>query len=121
MRCSRTEWPGQAILDVGCGTGRHSIELARRGYIVTGLDVSAGMLREARKHAAATNVNVRWIEADATRFSLREERFEAVVCLCEGAFGLLGSGHDPIGQPLAILRNVSAAMKTQAKCLFTRR
>ena len=70
MRCSRTEWPGQAILDVGCGTGRLSIELARRGYVVTGLDVSAGMHREVRKHAAAAKVNVRWIEAVVCLFTV---------------------------------------------------
>ena len=34
--------PGSAILDMGCGTGRHSVELARRGYRMTGVDLSAG-------------------------------------------------------------------------------
>ena len=33
--------PGASILDVGCGTGRHSIELAKRGYTLTGVDLSA--------------------------------------------------------------------------------
>ena len=41
--------PGATILDVGCGTGRHAIELARRGYMVTGVDLSSGMLAEAKK------------------------------------------------------------------------
>jgi len=40
------------ILDVGCGTGRHSIELATRGYCVTGIDLSEGQLAKARKVAA---------------------------------------------------------------------
>jgi SAM-dependent methyltransferase len=42
---------GAAILDVGCGTGRHAVELARRGFAVTGVDLSSGMLAKARKHA----------------------------------------------------------------------
>ena len=40
---------GSHILDIGCGTGRHCIELARRGYKMTGVDISSGMLNEARK------------------------------------------------------------------------
>jgi predicted TPR repeat methyltransferase len=42
------------ILDIGCGTGRHAIELARRGYDVTGVDLSASQLRRAREKALAT-------------------------------------------------------------------
>lgn len=110
--------PGAAILDVGCGTGRHAIEIARRGFAVTALDISAGMLAEARQRAQAAGVRVDWRQEDATRFALTSE-FDAVICLCEGACGLLASGDDPIEQPLAILRNVARAMKPGAKCLFT--
>ncbi len=110
--------PGHAVLDVGCGTGRHAIELARRKYRVTGVDVSAGMIEEARRHAAAAGVTVAWIEADARNISCREP-FDAAICLCEGAFGLLGSADDPIGQPRAILHTIAGAMKPGAKCVFT--
>lgn len=109
---------GGSVLDVGCGTGRHAIELARRGYAVTGLDLSAGMLARAADAAKAANVHVHWIQANATRFAL-PERFDAAICLCEGAFGLLGGGDDPIEQPLSILRNVSRSLKPQARALFT--
>lgn len=44
------------ILDIGCGTGRHAIELARRGYHVTGFDLSEGQLSLARQKAAAADV-----------------------------------------------------------------
>ena len=46
------------ILDIGCGTGRHAIELAGRGYGVTGFDLSEGQIRRAREKAAAAGVAV---------------------------------------------------------------
>jgi len=110
--------PGASILDIGCGTGRHAAELARRGYRVTGVDISAGMLAQARQRAAAAQVKVVWLQADAARFA-PDSLYDAVICLCEGAFGLLGGRDNAIDQPLAILRNAAAAMKPQAKCLFT--
>jgi SAM-dependent methyltransferase len=110
--------PGAAILDVGCGTGRHAVELARRGFRVTGVDISAGMLAGARKKADAAGVQVAWFQADATHF-VSAELFDAVICLCEGAFGLLSGADDALGQPAAILRTVAAAMKPGVKCLFT--
>src|SRR4030067_2349773 len=110
--------PGGSILDVGCGTGRHAIELAKRGYAVTGIDLSSGMLAMAAEAAKTARVSVDWIHSDATRFSL-PGRYDGAVCLCEGAFGLLGQGHDPIGQPLSILCNISRSLKPQAKAVLT--
>ena len=81
------------ILDIGCGTGRHAIALARRGHRVTGLDLSSGMLAQAVKAANEAGTEVRWIHADATRFTTRT-RFDAAICLCEGAFSLLGMKED---------------------------
>jgi len=89
-----------SILDVGCGSGRHSVELAKRGYAVTGLDLSAEMLAKAAESADTAGVHVEWIHSDATQFSF-PATYDAAVCLCEGAFGLLGQQDDPIEQPLA--------------------
>ena len=110
--------PGSAILDVGCGTGRHSIELAKRGYAMTGLDLSAEMLAIAEKTAQAQGVEVEWVQKSAVDFSF-PPRFDAVIGLCEGAFGLLSQSDDVIDQPLAILSNVSRSLKPQAKAIFT--
>lgn len=110
--------PGRSILDVGCGTGRHSIEMARRGYRVTGLDLSQEMLARAASAAGAAGVEVEWIRSNATEFTL-PAKYDAAICLCEGAFGLLGQLDDPIGQPLAILCNISRSLKPDAKAVFT--
>lgn len=109
---------GASVLDVGCGTGRHSIELAKRGYAVTGLDLSAEMLARAASKTQAENVKVEWVHSDATRFAF-SEKFDAGICLCEGAFGLLSQTDDPVDQPLAILRNISRSLKPGARAVLT--
>lgn len=110
--------PGASILDVGCGTGRHAVELARKGYAVTGIDLSSGMLAQARDKAKAAQVAVEWIQDNACTFSL-DKQFDAVICICEGSFGLLGGADDANEQPLAILRNVCRSLKPGSKTLFT--
>jgi len=110
--------PNDSILDVGCGTGRHAIELAKRGYSVTDVDISTGMLARAKAAALNAGVRIEWIHANAARFSLPRE-YNAAICLCEGSFGLLGVDDDPIGQPLSILYNVSRSLRLGGKTLFT--
>jgi SAM-dependent methyltransferase len=110
--------PGARILDIGCGTGRHSVELARRGYAMTGVDLSPGMLAEARKAARDAGVNVEWIQGDATQLDVPGP-FDAAICLCEGSFGLLESGDDALEHPLSILRGTSRSLKAGGRCLFT--
>ena len=62
------------ILDVGCGTGRHAIELARRGYDITGVDRSDSMLNRAREKAAAEGVNVNFRNGDARSHACSSSR-----------------------------------------------
>jgi 2-polyprenyl-3-methyl-5-hydroxy-6-metoxy-1,4-benzoquinol methylase len=110
--------PGSEILDMGCGTGRHAIELAKRGYFVTGVDISRGMLAEADKIAGGAGVEVEWIQSDATRF-VAPHLYDAAICLCEGAFGLLSTDADPVQHDQAILQNIYDALKPGAPFMLT--
>lgn len=56
---------GQRVLDICCGTGRHALALAKRGYLVTGVDRSAAMLSVASRKAEVEGTHVQWVEADA--------------------------------------------------------
>ena len=60
----------EEILDLGCGTGRFSIELAKRGYKITGLDIADEMLEVAIANARKANVNIRFIKGDIRSFRL---------------------------------------------------
>jgi SAM-dependent methyltransferase len=69
---------GARIEDLGCGRGRHAIPLARRGFAVTGVDLSEEMLRLARERAGREGVSIEWVREDMRRFC-RPEAFD--VCL----------------------------------------
>jgi SAM-dependent methyltransferase len=81
--------PNQRILDVGCGPGRHAIELARAGLAVTGVDVSARFLDIAAESARAAGVRASFFEVDARTMPFDDE-FDAVISICQGGFGLMG-------------------------------
>lgn len=108
---------GASVIDIGCGTGRHAVELAKAGYAVTGVDISSGMLSEARLAAERAGVELELVQADATTFDLGRE-FDAAVCLCEGSFGLLGSD-DAFEHDTAVLRRAFAAVKPGARFVLT--
>lgn len=67
------------ILDIACGTGGPTIELARRGYNVTGLDVSEKMIQIAAQKAERSGVKIRFIVGDMRNLNFMEE-FDAVTC-----------------------------------------
>jgi len=72
---------GRTILDVGTGTGRAAIALARRGAIVTGVDASQEMLAVARTRAVEQQAEVTFVHGDAHGLAFDDRSFDAVVCL----------------------------------------
>lgn len=82
--------PSTKILDVGCGTGRHTLSLARRGYNVVGLDLSEYMVRRGHAAARQNGAGASFVVGDARRLPFREG-FGAALILCEGGFSLMES------------------------------
>jgi len=102
------------ILDVGCGTGRHSIELAKRGYKVTGIDLSQCMLDKAMQNSKNIGVDVKFIKADARELKFEKE-FDLVIMICEGGFALMETDE----MNFKILESSSRALKKNGKFIFT--
>jgi SAM-dependent methyltransferase len=69
---------GGPILELACGTGRITIELAAAGYDVTGLDIMPPMLSLAQKKAKDRNVKIEWIHADCRNFKLAQ-KFKLII------------------------------------------
>ena len=102
------------ILDIACGTGRHAIELTRRGYRVVGFDLSEGQLRVAREKAAAAGVSVAFQRRDATQPHFTQE-FDAALMFCEGAFPLMETD----ARNFAVLQHAAAALRPGGKLMLT--
>ena len=71
---------GHVVLDLCCGPGRHAIGLAKRGFAVTGVDLSAFLLAKAQARAQAAQVAVEWLRDDMRHF-VRPEAYDLVVSL----------------------------------------
>lgn len=101
------------ILDVGCGPGRHSIELSRRGFHVVGIDLSQRFLQIAKDTARSERLDSNWVRADARRPAFKS-CFDWAICLCEGAFGIMDS--DEGNQK--VLAGISSSLKPGGKLLL---
>lgn len=99
--------PDDHILDLCCGQGRHSIELARRGFSnVTGIDRSRYLIRLAKKRAAAQKFSVTFREGDARRPKLPDASQDAV-CILGNSFGYFSKKQDDE----KVLESVSRILK----------
>ena len=94
---------GDRVLDVGCGPGRHAHELARRGIVVHGIDISQRFIDLAAQDAPP---GATFQRLDARQLPFEAE-FDAAICLCEGAFGLMTAK----GENQAVLGGIAAALE----------
>jgi SAM-dependent methyltransferase len=96
---------GMTVLDLCCGVGRHSLEFARRGFHVTGLDRTRAYLEQAARQASAESLAIDWIHQDMRTWR-RPETFDAVVNL----FTSFGYFEDQ-EQDREVVRNVYHSLK----------
>lgn len=102
---------GRRVLDLACGQGRVSRELARRGAVVAGVDISKALLAKARAAEAEDPLDIEYAEADVSApGALGDEHFDGVVC----HFGL--SDIDGFEGTLA---NVSAVLRPGGWFVFS--
>lgn len=97
--------PGTPVLDLCCGVGRHSLELARRGFAVTGVDRTAFYLDEAGEQASREGLELELVQADMRDFR-RDGAFGAVINL----YTSFGYFDDP-GDDRRVLENVRASLR----------
>ena len=86
----------ERILDLGCGFGRHALELSRRGHPVVGVDITADYIDEACKRAGEEHLGAEFICADLRDVSFHEE-FDVVLNLADGAIGYLETEKENLG------------------------
>lgn len=104
--------PASHVLDLCCGHGRHAIELARRGYQVTGVDLSARALRRARRAASEAGADIRWQRCDMRDVAFQGE-FDGVINMFT-SFGYLESEEEDRG----VLERVRAALRPGGRFLI---
>ncbi len=102
------------IIDIGCGTGRHTIELSKRGYSMTGIDLSESLLERAREKAKQNGLQIDFLKHDARNLPFNK-KFDVAILMCEGGFPLMETDE----MNYEILKNVSQSLKENAKFIFT--
>jgi SAM-dependent methyltransferase len=103
------------ILDIGCGTGRHAIELTKRGYTnIVGVDLSESQIARAREKAVAERLKIDFRVADARNLPFDSE-FDLVIMLCEGGFSLMETDE----MNFEILKNARDSLAEGGKLIFT--
>ena len=100
----------ERILDLACGFGRHSLELARRGYPVVGVDVTPDYIKYGQARASEEGLDVEFICSDALDVTFRDE-FDVVLSMADGAIGYFKREEDN----LKLFDIIAAALKMGGK------
>jgi 2-polyprenyl-3-methyl-5-hydroxy-6-metoxy-1,4-benzoquinol methylase len=103
-----------SILDIGCGTGRHAIELTKRGYNITGIDLSESQINYAKNKAKQENLQINFQIQDARNLTFNKN-FDLIIMLCEGGFPLMETDE----MNYEILKNAKKSLKKSGKFIFT--
>ena len=98
------------ILDLACGFGRHSLEFARRGYDVTGIDITPAYIDYANEQAKKENLNAKFICQDIRTITFDKE-FDVVLNMADGAIGYL----EDDGENHKIFSVIAKALKNGGK------
>ncbi|MEA2682240.1 MAG: hypothetical protein QOK05_568 [Chloroflexota bacterium] len=109
---ARTGIASGAMLDLCCGPGRHSLELSRRGFAVTGVDITRGYVEEARRKATDEGLSAEFVEADVREFQ-RPGAFDGAISMFS-SFGYFDELHDD----RRVLRNVAESLKPGGRLLI---
>jgi ubiquinone/menaquinone biosynthesis C-methylase UbiE len=97
--------PGARVLDVGCGTGRVALALAKLGYRTAGIDLAPGMVETARANAAALGLDVPFTQAAAEALPFEENSFDAAIFACNGIGHLTPEGKEhALGEMVRVTR-----------------
>ncbi|WP_028611872.1 class I SAM-dependent methyltransferase [Paenibacillus harenae] len=102
---------GAEVLDIGCGTGRHSLALSSLGYSATGIDLSPALLDEARGNDESGAVN--WIEGDMRELPFEAGSFDATVNLFT-SFGYFSIEDENV----KVLRDIRRVLRTGGSFLI---
>lgn len=103
----------ERILDLACGFGRHSLELARRGFPVVGIDITKAYIEDAARQADQETLPARFLHMDIREVPFREE-FDVVLNLADGAIGYLENEEEN----LKIFDVIAAALRPGGKHLM---
>ena len=104
--------PHQSILDLCCGVGRHSLEFARRGHKVVGVDRTIKYLERAKRSAESDGLNIEFVQDDMRTF-YRNNSFDLVLSMYTSF-----SYFEDHEEQMLVLRNIYASLRTGGKFIF---